>query len=48
VQYYSAATDLRDWSGIWIVSAIVSSVALVGVLVSRRIEDSPPRPLTDG
>lgn len=48
VQHYSALPGLRDWSGIWIVSAIVSCVALIGVLVSRRIDDRPPVALADG
>ena len=42
VQHYSSATGVRDWSGIWVVSGIVSMATLIGVLLSRRIDDSAP------
>ncbi len=35
VQHYSSASDVRDWSGIWLVSAAISAAALVGVALTR-------------
>ncbi len=36
------ATDLtHDWSAIWLVAAAVSTVAMVGVMLSHRISDEP-------
>jgi nucleoside transporter len=42
VQRYTTPAGARDWSMIWVASAIVSSVTLIAVLLTRRIENVPP------
>lgn len=44
VQFYSTSSDVRDWSGIWLVSAVISAAALIGVAISRRIDENAPLP----
>ena len=39
VQHYTTAPDVHDWHGIWIVSAFVSAVAILGILFTRRGAD---------
>ncbi len=41
VQHYTASGGAHDWSGIWTVAAIVSTLATIGVLFSVRIRDTP-------
>lgn len=44
VQFYSTSSDVRDWSGIWLVSAAISAAALIGVAISKRIDENAPLP----
>jgi MFS family permease len=41
VQHFALANGSHDWSGVWLVSATVSGAALLGVLFSRRLPDTP-------
>lgn len=40
VEFYTGAGGVRDWSAIWIVAAMVSMAATVGVMLSSRISDA--------
>lgn len=41
VQHFTAADLSHDWSAIWLVAAAVSTVAMLGVMLSYRISDAP-------
>jgi nucleoside transporter len=38
---YTGAAGAHDWSAIWMVAAIVSTAATIGVLLSIRVRDQP-------
>lgn len=40
VEFYTGAGSVRDWSAIWIVAAVVSTAATIGVMLSSRISDA--------
>ncbi len=41
VEHYAIASGAHSWSDIWIVPAAVSAAAVVGVMLSARIKDTP-------
>ncbi len=41
VQFYTGASGAHDWGGIWMVAAIVSTAATIGVMLSASIRDVP-------
>ncbi len=41
VQYYTAMSGAHDWGGIWMVAAIVSTAATIGVMLSVSVRDVP-------
>ncbi len=40
VQHYAVANDAHDWHGIWTIAAIVSGLAMLGILLTRRTVDA--------
>lgn len=44
VQFYTTAGGTHDWSGIWMVAAVVSTVATIGIMLSASVRDIPAHP----
>ncbi len=41
VQFYTGPNGTHDWGGIWMVAAVVSTAATIGVLLSASVRDIP-------